>query len=111
MGTYVKINDEMAHDAALKLVRGTYQRNILLGVESLSGATLRGRARSYSGRYAESRRNLVARIIKAGIPIHEEREDHGRRVLVIGNPPCYSVAEVNARQGREQEEMLGPIDE
>jgi hypothetical protein len=70
--------------AALPLARGSYQEAILRGSESLSGSTLRGRAKSYSGRYRASAQSLVARLAAAGISVREERQDHGRRVLVLG---------------------------
>lgn len=70
--------------AALPLARGCYQRAILRGSESLSGSTLRGRAASYSGRYRASAQALIGRVAAAGIPVREERQGHGRRVLVLG---------------------------
>lgn len=84
VGKYVDIKDGNELQRALKLAKGCYQANILLGYEAISGATLRGRSRSWSGRYKESSSNLVNRLRAAGIKIHEERRDHGRRVLVIG---------------------------
>lgn len=42
--------------------RGDYQKELLTGEQSWSGSTLKGKAREYSGRYAESRRALVDRI-------------------------------------------------
>lgn len=76
--------DEAALDAALNLARGSYQRDLLLGRESLSGSTLTGAAKSWGGRYAASRRGLLARMSEAGIAWCEARGPHGRRVLVLG---------------------------
>lgn len=81
---YVEIKDAVAHATALTLARGCYQRALLNGSESLSGATLTGRAASYGYWYARSRQNLLARCQRAGVPISERRGDHGRRILVIG---------------------------
>lgn len=78
------IRNPEIYDAAVKLARGSYQRNILAGSESLSGSTLRGAARNYSGRYRASAANLLERCRNAGLPIREEIRAHGRRVLVIG---------------------------
>jgi hypothetical protein len=76
--------DDAALDAALELARGSYQEGLLLGRESLSGSTLRGEARRWSGRYAESRRSLLGRMSDAGIAWCEATGPHGRRVLVVG---------------------------
>ena len=71
-------------DRALKLARGSYQTNLLLGRESLSGSTLKGKAADYAGHYRISRDNLLSRLTKKNIPWCEER--HGsRRILVIGS--------------------------
>jgi hypothetical protein len=76
------INSEHQHSTALACARGCYQRNILNGFEAISGSTLKGKARSYGFHYAESRRNLLARLTNAGIFWNLTR---GRRhVLVIG---------------------------
>ena len=70
-------------DKYLQLAKGAYQRAILLGTARLSGADLRGRARMYAGRYAKSRRNLLKRLERAGLPYHIEQRAHGRLVLVL----------------------------
>lgn len=81
---YSEIKSEQALEQAMACARGSYQRDVLLGCEALSGATLKGAARSYGGKYAASRRALLARMTAAGVPWHEERRAHGKRVLVIG---------------------------
>ncbi len=53
----------------LHLARGCYQRSLLLGQSRWSGADLRGKARSYSARYAGSRDAVVARILAAGYTV------------------------------------------
>lgn len=59
---------EAAEAAALKLARGSYQRDIVLGRALLSGADIRGAAARYSSRYAGARRALFDRIVAARIP-------------------------------------------
>lgn len=86
-----RIDDPAALDAALDIARGEYQRNVLRGIESLSGSTLRGRARNYSGKYAASRRNLLDRMTAAGVPWREERGAHGKRILVLGAEDPYAA--------------------
>lgn len=81
--SYSIIQDQEALNSALSLCKGNYQRNIVLGHEALSGATLRGKAKKYGGRYAESRRNLMRRLMAAGIG-REQVGSHNKRVLVIG---------------------------
>ena len=49
-------------DAVWGCVKGSYQRDLLLGRETWSGSTLTGKAATYGGRYRDSRRDLVARI-------------------------------------------------
>lgn len=82
--SYAIVTDQVAFERALLCARGCYQRNILRGVEALSGATLRGKAKSYAARYRESASNLLDRLTSAGIAWTETRGAHGKRVLVIG---------------------------
>jgi hypothetical protein len=51
-------------EKALELCKGSYQRNLVLGRETLGGSTLRGKAKSYMGRYDQSARNLISRLRK-----------------------------------------------
>lgn len=81
---YSEIKCEKAFAAAMQLARGSYQESILLGTEALSGGTLQGKAKEYSGRYKRSAQNLLARMSAAGIPWHEKRGPRGKRILVIG---------------------------
>lgn len=84
--SYAEHNNVEVLRAALALARGCYQRNLLMGREALSGATLRGRAKQYSGRYRDSADNLLRRCRQAGLPITEVRREHNKRVLRIGEP-------------------------
>lgn len=65
------------------LAMGCYQINLLRGGETWSGSSLRGTARSYAGRYAASRANLLDRIRSAGYLVEERRGERGRREVVI----------------------------
>lgn len=82
---YAIIHDQSALESALRLARGCYQRAILTGSEAISGATLRGRAKQYAGRYADSARAILRRCQSAGLPVREERGPHGKRLVVIGH--------------------------
>jgi len=84
MSSYSVVNDQSVYTQCVALARGCYQRAILSGSEAISGATLRGTAKSYSGRYKESARNLIARCNRAGLPVSVETMAHGKRVVVIG---------------------------
>lgn len=88
---YTEVTNPTAFTAALALARGCYQRNLLRGIESLSGATLRGKAALYGAHYAASRQNLLDRMTAAGVPWYERRGDYGRRVLVVGSLAGDSV--------------------
>lgn len=83
---------QAAQDAALAQARGCYQRALLTGYETLSGAGLRGKANSYAARYAASRRSLFERMDAAGIPFFEARGRYGKRILVLGPVPTASEA-------------------
>lgn len=80
--SFIKSQSEL--DKALSLCKGDYQRNLLLGYEAISGATLRGTAKNYSARYKTSANNLIARLKRSGIKIEEQIGHHNRRELVIG---------------------------
>lgn len=71
---------------ALELAKGSYQKDLINGYETLGGSTLRGKARSYAGRYRESGRNLMNRLQENNIPYHVElgpRGGYHSAVLVI----------------------------
>jgi hypothetical protein len=77
------VRNQAAHQVALKLARGTYQRSLLLGFEAWSGSTLKGAARGWGARYYASRTALSARLHAAGIPMAFETIGR-RKVAVIG---------------------------
>lgn len=85
MSKLIEVLSELDYQAALRLTRGSYQRNILLGIESISGSTLVGTARSYGYHYAQSRKSLLHRMREAHITFSiAVREPGHRHVLVIG---------------------------
>lgn len=75
-----------AKPLALMLARGDYQENLIDGVESLSGSTLKGAAKQYAGRYKASAASLIERLRAAGLHAQEARGAHGKRILVICLP-------------------------
>lgn len=95
---------------ALRQCRGVYQRNLIDGVESLSGSTLRGKAASYSGRYRESRDNLLARCRAAGIVVGEERGSKGKRILVLSWPFATRPVSGPLRKGEIRRRMWAGSD-
>jgi hypothetical protein len=50
----------------------------------LSGATLKGKAKHFGGKYKRSRESILARMTQAGIPWDEITGPHNKRILVIG---------------------------
>lgn len=81
---YTIVKDEEVLKQALTLCKGSYQVDVLLGIQSLSGATLKGKARKWGGKYHRSRLNLLKRLTENEIPWGEKRVKFGKRVLVIG---------------------------
>jgi hypothetical protein len=65
-------DDELLREA-LKCARGRYQRNIILGTESTSGSTLKGKARDWANKYKQSRESLLHRLRTAGILVALDR--------------------------------------
>jgi hypothetical protein len=93
-GPYVRVASRASWEAALLLARGRYQHGLIYGRQCLSGADLKGRARRWARKYAQSRENLLVRIRKSGVVIGEEKADHGLRRLVIGDPEvCYRLCD------------------
>ncbi|MCK9600955.1 MAG: hypothetical protein M0R06_18075 [Sphaerochaeta sp.] len=78
MGKFAIVNNPETQRAALKLAKGRYQRDILLGNEAISGSTLRGTARNYGGRYRRSAESVIARCMAAGLAVDIRIMEHGR---------------------------------
>jgi len=72
-----------AYEKALACARGRYQRALIEGYQTWSGADLTGTAANYRGRYSESRDNLLRRMTHAGVPWAEVRVGHCRRRCVV----------------------------
>lgn len=81
---YAIHNSQEVLEQALQLARGSYQADILLGREALSGATLRGKAAKYSSKYKQSAQSIMRRCQLAGLPVREQIGAHGKRLVVIG---------------------------
>ena len=76
--------------------RGTYQDDLLTGRARWSGSDLRGNARRYASRYAGSRRNLLARLVAAGLTceVRSVRSPLNRpiHVLFVDGSPVSSMS-------------------
>lgn len=103
--------------AALKLARGHYQRDVLLGHETLSGAGLQGRAAEYGARYKESRCALLTRCKRAGLPFCFVRPEGGGAtelawgldaVLVAAEGRCASLSGLPVWTHAELVALLSP---
>lgn len=73
-------------DEALALTRGKYQRNLILGNETWSGSSLRGKAARFGVHYAKSRRALLDRLEANDIG-HLQIGPRGKIIFVLGDPP------------------------
>lgn len=81
--SYSVVKNKETLERALSVCRGVYQRNLVLGRESLSGATLTGIAKTFSGRYKTSAENLITRLNENGILAYETRGKNNKRILNI----------------------------
>lgn len=78
-------------DRLRSFARGSYQRAFLDGQEAISGSTLTGKAKSYSGKYTLGLARLLDRIAQAGYRVGEYRDPRsGRRVVVIREEAAMS---------------------
>ncbi len=102
---YVLVLDRSAQLAALEECRGTYQRDLVLGAERLSGGGLRGAAATYRERYVASARHLLERLTAAGVPWSEGVAPHGRRVLILGQIPAGGITLAEWREREASEEV------
>jgi hypothetical protein len=78
-----------AYRKAMACARGKYQRDIVSGLESLSGSTLK-HGPIFAGNYAESAAHLLARLRQAGLIVEEKEVPEGR-VLVLSLPVSEDV--------------------
>jgi len=77
------VSTKEAFDKSLSLCKGEYQKNLIRGIENLSGSSLSGKAKSYSGRYKRSRENLLKRLQDNGLFLRELTGKHNKRILYI----------------------------
>lgn len=89
---------ETVTTAMLAAARGTYQRDLLAGRETWSGSSLRGKARRYGAKYAQSRWSLVERIkaslVGSGWTVRSKLvlvDSRWRRCLVAVSPAGEQV--------------------
>lgn len=77
-------DSERTRERALTHARGNYQRAIINGYHTLSGSSLRGAAKSYSGRYKISIAHLIERLDSdEHLEISERVGPHGKRILEL----------------------------
>jgi len=89
-GKWSEINDYEMFEKAMHLAKGTYQKNLLNGLENLSGSTLAGSAKKeYGYKYYVSRKHLLARLSSNKIIWFVKTVEHGARILVIGEPAFH----------------------
>lgn len=54
--------DNNSFDKALSVCRGSYQKNLINGLQAISTADLKGKAKEYSAHYRKSIKNLLQRM-------------------------------------------------
>ena len=84
--TYTLCMDEKALLRAHELCdrRSAYQRGLLLGSQSLSGATLKPSQRISWHTFKRTRDKLLERMTDAAVPWREARGPRGKRILIVG---------------------------
>ena len=88
------IDPEIVRSHLIPLARGSYQLALLRGDEAWSGATLRGKASKYGGRYASSRAALLARIAelfpgsRTELRLNRNRRYQRALVVVVDGMEC-----------------------
>ncbi|NBU71852.1 MAG: hypothetical protein EBS53_10470 [Bacteroidetes bacterium] len=80
------MNSDM--EKALKLCRGSYQRDIILGHANVSGSDLAGKAREYGARYKNSRNALFTRMENAKINFCVDTSNK-KHTLVFGEREVF----------------------
>ena len=74
------------------LAKGDYQQRLLDGAARWSGSDLTGAARTYSARYASTRKALLARIEAADYTLGWAKTTTGRLVLVVGRKSTPAIS-------------------
>jgi hypothetical protein len=77
------IVEPSALSTAMGCCKGSYQRDIIMGWEAISGSTLKGKARRYGYHYHISRMHLFTRLKGRGLVVTEKKGSHNSRILVV----------------------------
>ena len=83
-GVWSLVLNRYSYSSALDCTKGCYQEDLINGWHSLSGSTLKGEAKRWKSRYAESRDALLNRLFHANVAHCEAIGPNNRRVLVLG---------------------------
>ena len=82
--------EKALYKKAITLTQGCYQRDLVTGQHSWSGASLKGEAKKWGKHYCKSRAALLDRLEMNRIA-YLTKVKHGRIELVFGSPPDYYV--------------------
>jgi hypothetical protein len=86
----VNRKEKALYKKAMALTRGSYQEDLITGVQSWSGASLKGKAKSWGKHYCKSRTALLDRLEMNRIA-YLTKVKHGRIKLVFGSPPTFYI--------------------
>ena len=64
-------------ERALALCGGVFQRDVVLGRQTLGGSTLKGKAKRYSIIFRQSVQSLLSRLREHGIPYEIDLDEQG----------------------------------
>lgn len=84
--------EDANYDLAMSCTNGDYQIGLISGEESWSGSTLKGNAKKWGSRYAQTRKDLEKRMKDAGVKYSFQIIGR-RRVLCIGEWPGLTPVE------------------
>ena len=62
---------------AMSLCKGSFQRNLVNGYETIGSSTRKGKAKNYDMHYQQSAQHLMDRLADAGVPYHVELGPRG----------------------------------
>lgn len=91
MGRYTMIDEDVL-EQALDCARGRYQISMLEDDRPWSGMDLVGKAKSYAGRYRDSRENLLARLRESGLSVRRVPDPLGHGAI------CYRICRGHSEQ-------------
>jgi len=87
----VSRKEKALYKEAMALTRGCYQRDLVVGQQSWSGASLAGEAKRWGKHYRNSRTALLDRLEDAEVA-YLTKVKHGKIQLVFGEPPGYYIS-------------------